>query len=143
MQFADFSTGQRFEAGPILVSAASIIKFARDYDPQIFHIDEAAASKGRWQGLIASGWHTCAIAMRLVVEEFLQGSDSCGSPGLEYLKWPTPVRPGDQLRLHLEVLETKRSRSGEYGIVRWRWRMCNQTDQTVLDLIATSLFGGA
>ena len=142
MQFADFKVGQILEAGSAQVDEAAIIEFARQYDPQPFHIDKVAAEKDRWNGLIASGWHTCAIAMRLVVNGFLKDSDSCGSPGLEYLKWPAPVRPGDELRLRLEVLETKRSRTGEFGIVRWRWHMSNQHAQTVLDLVATSLFHG-
>jgi len=141
VQFSEFSAGQILEAGPVLVDEASVIRFAREYDAQAFHIDKAAATKSRWQGVIASGWYTCAIAMGLVVDAFLKDSDSCGSPGLEYLKWPTPVRPGDKLLLHVEILETRRSRSGQFGVVRWRWIMRNQAVQTVLDLVATSLFG--
>jgi acyl dehydratase len=140
MKFADFEVGQILDAGSAQVDEASIVEFARQYDPQPFHIDKVSAAKGRWNGLIASGWHTCAIAMKLVVNGILKDSDSCGSPGLEYLKWPAPVRPGDELRLRLEVLETKSSRTGEFGIVRWRWHMSNQHAQTVLILVATSLF---
>jgi acyl dehydratase len=83
------------------------------------------------------------MAMRLVVDKVLRGSDSYASPGLEYVKWPSPVRPGDLLSLKLEILDVRRSRSGEYGIVRWHWIMTNQSDSVVLDLIATSFFGGA
>ena len=142
MQFSDFYVGQVIDAGPVQIDEASIVEFARQHDPQVFHVDKAAAENGRWKGLIASGWHTCAIAMRMVVDGILKDSDSCGSPGLEYLNWPAPVRPGDELRLQIEVLETKSSRTGEFRIVRWRWRMFNQQDTPVLDLIATSLFGG-
>ncbi len=141
MRFTDFYVGQILYAGPVQIDEASIIEFARQHDPQAFHIDKAAAEKGRWKGLIASGWHTCAIAMRMAVDGILKDSDSCGSPGLEYLKWLAPVRPGDELRLQIEVLETKRSRTGEFGVVHWRWRMLNQHGQSVLELVATSLFG--
>jgi acyl dehydratase len=79
--------------------------------------------------------------MRLVVDHILRDSDSYASPGLEYVKWPAPVRPGDSLSLNVHVLEVRRSRSGDYGIVRWQWLMSNQRDERVLDLVATSLFG--
>jgi acyl dehydratase len=141
MQFTEFYVGQIFDAGPFRVDEAAIIDFARQFDPQVFHVDKRAAEIGRWKGLIASGWHTCAIAMRMVVDTILKDSNSCGSPGLEHLNWPAPVRPGDELRLQVEVLETKRSRKGQFGVVRWQWRMFNQNGQPVLDLIATSLFG--
>ena len=140
MQFSDFVVGQVLRAGPVEIDETSIIEFARQYDPQVFHVHKVAAERGRWKGLIASGWQTCGIAMRLAVDHILKDSDSCGSPGLEYLKWPAPVRPGDQLRLQIEVIETRRSASGKFGIVRWRWCMFNQEDNLVLDLVATSLF---
>lgn len=142
VKFVDFYVGQIIEAGPHRVDEASIIDFATKFDPQPFHVDKRAAEGGRWHGLIASGWHTCSIAMRLVVDHILRDSDSCGSPGLEYVKWLAPVRPADLLSLKVEVLEVRRSRSREYGIVRWRWLLSNQEPQIVLDLIATSLFDG-
>jgi acyl dehydratase len=142
MQFSDFTVGQLIEAGSHTVDESSIIEFATQFDPQPFHADKTAANAGHWRGLIASGFHTCSIAMRLVVDNVLRGSDSYASPGLDYVKWPAPVRPGDSLFLTIEVLEVRRSRSGDYGIVRWKWRMANQRGQVVLDLIATSLFGG-
>src|SRR6185437_8337145 len=115
--------------------------FARQYDPQWFHVDVERAEAGRWQGLIASGWQTCGIAMRLVVEGALRDSESFGSPGLDYLKWLAPVRPGDALRLVAEVLEVRRSeRQPTLGIVRWRWNLVNQDEAPVLELVATSLF---
>jgi acyl dehydratase len=142
LKFVDFYAGQVIEAGPYRIDEESIIEFARSFDPQPFHIDRHAAEAGQWHGLIASGWHTCSIAMRLVVDYILSGSDSCGSPGIEYVKWPAPVRPADVLRLRVEVLDARRSRSGQYGIVRWRWLLSNQEQQIALDLVATSLFGG-
>ena len=123
------------------ISASEIVAFARDYDPQWFHTDVERAKKGRWNGLIASGWQTCGIAMRLVVEGALRGSESFGSPGLDYLKWLAPVRPGDAICVVCEVMEARRSeRQPTLGIVRWRWRVVNQDDADVLDLVATSLF---
>jgi acyl dehydratase len=142
VKFADFYVGQVIDAGSCRIDEASIIDFATKFDPQPFHVDNRAAENGQWRGLIASGWHTCSIAMRLVVDHILRDSDSCGSPGLEYVKWPAPVRPAELLHLKVEVLEVRRSRSGDYGIVRWRWILSNQEPQIVLDLVATSLFGG-
>ena len=143
MKFVDFYVGQILEAGPYRIDEASIVEFATQFDPQPFHVDKLAAEGGQWGGLIASGWHTSGIAMRLVVDHILLGSDSCGSPGLEYIQWPAPVRPGDLLSLKVEVLNVRRSQSGKYGIVRWRWQLFNQARQSVLELTATSLFGGA
>jgi acyl dehydratase len=141
VQFSDFHVGQIIAAGTHTVEESSIVQFGTDFDPQPFHVDKDAATAGHWHGLIASGFHTCSIAMRLVADSVLRGSDSYASPGLEYVKWPAPVRPGDSLTLKLEVLDVRRSRSGNYGIVRWRWCMVNQRSETVLELIATSLFG--
>jgi acyl dehydratase len=141
MKFAEFRPGQELRYGPVTVSEADIVDFARQYDPQWFHVDAARANASRWNGLIASGWQTCAIAMRLVVDGALADSESFGSPGLEYLKWLAPVRPRDTLSVHAEVLEARRSeRQPTLGILRWRWRLVNQDDVPVLELVATSLF---
>jgi len=137
----DFHAGLRLVAGPAALTEDEVIAFARAYDPQWFHVDPARAAAGRWQGLIASGWQTCGVAMRLAVDHFLTGSESFGSPGLEYLKWLQPVRPGDALTLHVEVLDARRSeRQPALGIVQWRWQLRNQHDLAVLELVATSLF---
>ena len=140
MKFAEFHAGQVIEAGPADISEAEILQFATLYDPQWFHIDEAAAKKGRFGGLIASGWQTCGIAMRLAADAMLHGSESFASPGLAYVKWPHPVRPGDRLMLRATVLETRRSSSKAMGILRWRWQLFNGAGSMVLDLEATSLF---
>ncbi len=142
MKFNDFVAGQTIGAGSVSVDEQSITRFAAQFDPQPFHVDKSAADAGHFSGLIASGFHTCGMAMRLVVDNILRDSDSCGSPGLEYVKWPEPVRPGDLLSLTVHVLSVRRSRSGDYGILRWQWSMTNQRDQVVLDLIATSFFRG-
>ena len=141
MKFADFQPGQRIQAGPYAVSEAEVLQFATAYDPQWFHTDVAAAAQGPFDGLIASGWHTCSMAMRLVADAVLHGSESYASPGLAYVKWPHPVRPGDSLSLTATVLDVRRSRSQPHlGILRWRWQLFNAQGAEVLDLEATSLF---
>ena len=141
MKFADFHAGQVIEAGPHDVDEAEVLRFAGAWDPQWFHTDPDAAAHGRFGGLIASGWHTCAIAMRLVVDAALHGSESFASPGLAYVKWPHPVRPGDRLTLRATVLDARRARSrSALGILVWRWQLFNASGTEVLDLEATSLF---
>ncbi len=141
MKFADFYVGQVIEAGPRRVEEDEILRFAEAYDPQWFHVDREKARMGPYGGLIASGWHTCSIAMRLSVDAVLAGSDTVGSPGVADIKWLNPVRPGDSLTLRAEVLETRRSTSKpNLGIMRWRWRLFNQHGQDVLESEATSLF---
>ena len=141
MKFADFHAGRVIEAGPCRLDEAELLAFARAYDPQWFHTDAQAAQQGRFGGLIASGWHTCALAMRLAVAAALEGSESFASPGVEKIRWPYPVRAGDVLRLRATVIETRVSRSRPgLGILRWRWQLFNQQDIEVLDLEATSLF---
>ena len=141
MKFAEFHAGQRIEAGPHHVTEAEVLSFATAWDPQWFHTDAEAATKGPFGGLIASGWHTCGIAMQLVVGAALAGSESFASPGLAYVRWPNPVRPGDALKLIVDVIEVRRSESKpRLGILRWRWQLINQRGLEVLDLEATSLF---
>ena len=141
MKFAEFHAGQRIEAGPHHVTEAEVLSFATAWDPQWFHTDAEAAAEGPFGGLIASGWHTCGIAMQLVVGAALAGSESFASPGLAYVRWPNPVRPGDALKLIVDVIEVRRSESKpRLGILRWRWQLINQRGLEVLDLEATSLF---
>jgi len=141
MRFAEFHAGQVLEAGPYHLSQTELLQFAQQWDPQWFHTDPEAAAQGPFQGLIASGWHTCGIAMRLVADAFLKGSESFASPGLGYVKWPNPVRPQDSLRVRVTVLETRTSQSKpDLGILKWRWQLYNQAGAEVLDLEATSLF---
>ena len=141
MKFADLSVGRVIRCGPASLSESAIMDFALTYDPQWFHADPVRASESVWKGLIASGWQTCSVAMRLAVDGILTGSESFGSPGLAYVKWKNPVRPGDELWLTVEVLENRVSqRNSAIGIVRWRWQLDNQRNELVLDLEATSLF---
>jgi acyl dehydratase len=140
MQFEEFTPGRVIPAGSAVVTEAALLDFAQQWDPQPFHIDPEAAAASRWKGLIASGWHTCAIAMRLAVDNVLHGSRSVGSPGIEELRWLAPVRVGDELHLTLHVLDSRISSSGELGIVRWRWEVHTQTGTQVLSLHASTLF---
>lgn len=141
MKFAEFHVGQVIEVGPHVLTQDELLRFARDWDPQWFHTDPAAAEAGPFQGLIASGWQTCGIAMRLIADAVLAGSESYASPGLAYVKWPHPVRPGDALSVRATVLQVRRSSSQPHlGLLRWRWQLFNQAGREVLDLEATSLF---
>jgi len=141
MKFAEFHVGQVLEAGPHVLTQDELLRFARDWDPQWFHTDPEAADAGPFHGLIASGWQTCGIAMRLIADAVLAGSESYASPGLAYVKWPHPVRPGDALSVRATVLQVRRSSSQPHlGLLRWRWQLFNQAGREVLDLEATSLF---
>jgi acyl dehydratase len=140
MRFAEIRAGMVISGGRRTVTEAEIIEFAKRYDPQWFHTDPLRAQQSRWKGLISSGWLTCAIAMELAVKNVLSDSESIGSPGIEQLKWLNPVRPDDELELRIEVMETRTSRTGSMGIVKWRWVLTTQAGVAVLDLIATSLF---
>lgn len=131
----DFPVGDKRHAGPVVVSAEEIIDFAKKFDPQDFHIDAALAKDSRFGTLIASGWHVCALAMRLICDGFLLESAGLGSPGVDKVRWKQPVRPGDALSLDALVLEARRSESRpEVGLVRWHWDITNQLGQSVAEL---------
>ncbi len=109
--FEDYHVGMVDEFGEVVVTAEEIVAFARRYDPQAMHVDPAAAAQGAFGGLIASGWHTAAMVMRLFVEHYLSKVATLPSPGIDELRWTRPVRPGDTLRVRVTVVETQRSRS--------------------------------
>ena len=118
-----------------------IVAFARDWDPQPFHLDEQAAARSIYGGLIASGWHTVCVFMRLFADGLLQRSAAMGSPGVDEVRWLRPVRPGDTLEARLEVLEVRPSRSKpDRGIVRLRSVMINQHQEEVLSFVANVMF---
>ena len=128
--------------GSVTVSEADIITFARQYDPQPMHVDPTRARSTIYGGLIASGWHTVSLFMKLLVENLVSKTDSLGSPGVDELRWPLPVRPGDTLSGQMEILETRVSSSRpNMGIVRWRGDVRNQSGQVVLTLVGTNFFG--
>jgi acyl dehydratase len=140
VRFLDFKAGSVLSSERRKVTEQEIIEFATRYDPQWFHTDPTRARASRWRGIIASGWMTCSIAMQLAVTSVLRNSESIGSPGVEQLKWPNPLRPGDDVELRMEVLDTRVSRSGKVGVLHWRWVLNTQRNEPVLDLTATSLF---
>ena len=137
--FEDYAPGSVHEFGPIKVEETEIIEFARRYDPQVFHIDPEAAKRTIYGGLIASGWHTAGLMMRLLVDHYLSHVASLGSPGIDELRWLKPVRPGDELTVRVTVLETRRSRSKpDRGIVRSFVEVLNQGGEVVMTLKAVN-----
>jgi acyl dehydratase len=133
--FEDFAPGQVFEAGSVTLSEDEIIAFGRQYDPQAFHVDPAAASTSIYGGLIASGWHTTALSMRLIVDAVFGQTASMGSPGVDEIRWPRPVRPGDTLSVSVTILEARASASKpDRGIIRFRVEARNQAVETVLSM---------
>jgi acyl dehydratase len=138
--FEDYVAGAVYEYGYANVTEAEIIAFAERFDPQPIHVDAQFARSGPFGGLIASGWHTAAIAMRLIADHYLSKVASLASPGIDELRWPAPVRPGDTLRLRTTIVETRRSRSKpDRGLIRTRAELLNQHDQTALSLVAMNL----
>ena len=133
--FEDYAPGAVFTGGAVHVSAAEIIDFAQKYDPQAMHTDPAAAARSRFGGLIASGWHTGAMMMRLFADNFLSPASSIASPGLDELRWLRPVRPGDTLSLRVTILEARRSRSRPgQGVIRSLIEVLNQQGEVVMSL---------
>jgi acyl dehydratase len=138
--FEDYRPGLTVEGGPLTISEHEIIAFARQFDPQPFHLDAQAASGTPAGGLIASGWHTASVMMRLLVEHFLPLTAGLASPGVDELRWLAPVRPGDALSLHVTVTESRRSRSKpDRGLVHTAIALSNQRAEPVLTLKAMTL----
>ena len=137
----DLTAGSVRDMGSVTLTADEIRDFAGKFDPQPFHLDEEAGRRSIFGGLCASGWHTCALAMKLTVENFLHESSSLGSPGLENLKWLKPVYPGDTLRLRHEIVESRALRTRpDVGLVRARWDMSNQHGEPVLQMEGYGMF---
>lgn len=133
--FEDYVPGSVYEYGTISVDESEIIEFGKRFDPQDFHTNPEAAARGPFGGLIASGWHTAGLMMRLFADHYLSKVASLGSPGLDELRWSRPVRPGDRLRIRPTVLETKRSRSKpDRGMVRTLIEVLNQDQDVVMSL---------
>ena len=135
--FEDYEVGTTYECGSVGVDQTEIINFAKAFDPQPFHVDPVAAAGGPFGGLIASGWHTSALVMRLLVEHYLSAEASLGSAGLDEIRWPYPVRPGDTLRARATVVESRRSLSKpDRGIIKTVVEAVNQDGRTVMRAIA-------
>ena len=128
MYFEDYVPGALVEhPATITVDQTAVIEFAEQFDPQYFHVDPEAAADGPFEGLIASGWHTAGLMMRLYADQYLSKVASLGGPGVDELRWLAPVRPGDVLRLRTEVLESRLSKSKpDRGLVRTRTELLNQ-----------------
>ncbi len=140
--FEDFAPGQIYRLGTYEMTADEIVEFAQRFDPQPFHVDETAAAASPFGGLIASGWHTASVFMRLYVDTVLTGSTSMGSPGIEQLRWRAPVRPGDILTGAFIVESVQpSSRRADRGTVFFRGEMTNQHDTTVLTMSGRGYFG--
>ncbi len=137
----DFAVGQVMEFPPRTVSEDEIIAFARDYDPQPFHLDKEAARQSLFGGLCASGWHTAGLMMRMLVDNMIGKYASMGSPGVDQLRWVKPVFPGDTLHLRGEVVDVKPSRSKpDRGVITSRYEMKNQKGETVLTMQAKGMY---
>lgn len=131
--FEDFIVGEQFEFGNYEITAHEIVEFARRYDPQPFHVDAAAGASSHFGGLVASGWMTGSVLMRLMCDHFIAPDSAMGSPGLDQLRWRVPVRPGDRLRARVTVLEVRPSRSRpDRGSVRFRQEVLNQHGEVVM-----------
>lgn len=140
--FEDYVPGAVHRFGEMRVTEEEITEFARRYDPQDFHTDPVRAADTVFGGLIASGWMTCGMMMRMYAEHYLTHNASLASPGVDELRWLQPVRPGDSLSLRVTVVEARRSRSKpDRGLVRSRIEVLNQRDEVVLSMLAMNLMG--
>ena len=134
----DLLVGQKFRTQTITVDIERVKAFAAEFDPQAFHLDEAAAGSSIFGGLVASGWHTAALTMRLMVDGELSIAGGLVGVGVEQIRWPQPVRPGDRIRVETEIVEVRPSRSNpSRGIVRFKSQTLNQNDQVVMEQVAT------
>jgi acyl dehydratase len=135
--FEDYVPGLTMDCGTVSISEAEIIAFAKEYDPQPFHVDPVGAADGPFGGLIASGWHTISVTMRQLVEHWVSAGTSLGAAGVDEIRWPVPVRPGDTLHVTASVLEARRSKSKpDRGIIRSLVEVTNAGGETVLRLTA-------
>jgi acyl dehydratase len=137
--FEDLKAGERFKSGTYSVSEEQIVNFAREFDPQPFHLDAAVARQTMFKNLIASGWHTAAITMRLFVQTLNFAEGAIGL-GVDELRWPTAVEPGDVLQVETEIVGLRESRSKpSHGIVRLRYVTTNQRGEIVQTMMASAL----
>jgi acyl dehydratase len=139
--FEDFHPGQEIDLGTRTVSEEEIIAFAREYDPQPFHIDRDAAAGSIYGGVIASGWHTCSMMMRMVVDGLMARASSMGSPGLESVRWLRPVRAGDTLHVRYLTQDVRASNSKpDRGVVWSKWVATNQHGEEVCTVEGMGMF---
>ncbi|WP_420468770.1 MaoC family dehydratase [Panacagrimonas sp.] len=142
LYFEDFHPGQEIDLGHCSVSESEIVDFARQFDPQPFHVDHEAARASHFGGLVASGWHTCSLLMRQIVENLLLRSASHGSPGVDEIRWLLPVRPGDVLSTKMKVIEITPSKSRpDRGVIRCEYVAFNQAGACVVTMKTLGMFG--
>jgi acyl dehydratase len=132
LHFEDFTIGRTFACGPYDVTKAEILEFASEFDPQPHHLDEEAAKQSMLRGLSASGWHVCAIAMRMFADHMISRAAGRGGVGAREARWMKPVQPGDVLRMEAEVVDAKASQSKPVGFITFDCRLFNQTEQVAL-----------
>ena len=138
----DFKTGDVAVYGPRVITREEIVAFSAEFDLQPMHMDEAAASATLLGGLAASGWHGCALMMRMIADGFLLDSTSMGSPGIEEVRWLRPLRPGTQLRLRVTVLDSRASKSRpDMGLTRMRYELIDAADTVITSMTSTMMFG--
>lgn len=141
LHWEDFPVGQVRTFGAMPVTREAVLEFAGRYDPQPFHLDDAAAEASLFGSLSASGWHTCAMAMRMMCDAYLLDSASLGSPGIDQLRWLKPVCPGDTLSVRMEVLAARPMASRpEVGLVNSAWTVVNQRGEPVLTMQGWGMF---
>jgi len=141
LYWEDFLPGETVEIGRHTFAEDEMVEFARQFDPQPFHTDPEAAKQSFFGGLIASGWHTCAIGMRLMVQHYIGRSASAGSPGVDNIRWLAPVRPGDTITYRRVILEARPSGSKpDLGLVRTRSEALNQHGELVMTMEGWGLF---
>ena len=139
--FEDYQVGEVLTYGDTLVTEHEIIEFASRYDPQSFHLDKAAAANSIFGGLIASGWMTGALVMRMTVDHFISPKSSMGSPGVDEVRWLMPVRAGDRLRVRVTIIEARRSTSKpDRGVIRSKTEALNQNDEVVMSFTGMGMY---
>ena len=141
LYFEDFTPGWTFQNGPRTLTAEEIVAFAREWDPQSYHTDPEAARRSPYGGLIASGWQTAGVAMRLMCDGYLLETSCVGSPGIDELRFVKPVRPGDALRFRSTVVDATPSKTKpDRGTVTFRWEILNQHGEVALSMLGKQLF---
>lgn len=141
VHWEDFSVGKVIDLGTCVVSREEVLEFARRYDPQPFHTDDQAARQSIYGGLIASGWHTCALMMRLLYDGLIKRAASLGSPGIDSVRWLKPVRPGDTLRATMTITETRASTSKpDRGVIKSKWEVYNQHGELVMTMEGMGMY---
>jgi acyl dehydratase len=140
--YEDFEVGSVMTFGPRLITRGEIIEYATEFDPQPMHLDDEAANKSMLKGLSASGWHSCAIMMRMIYDGFLHESSSLGAPGVDEMRWMRPVRPDDQLTIRVTCLGKRDSGSRpQVGLVKFNLEMLNAKNEIVMQSSYSGFFG--